>query len=174
MIGSTSGAETKSAHPASSQSKRTQTRFSSVGARNTFAPLLPCSARLSAPFLVNTSRNRSTSSTCVVARIMDLPLAWIPKDLVAPTGRSALRSLSGSATRRASVDLPISGAQFRRPNFTRVRCSGGGDALDDLVRDRPAGRSGPVGDADLRVDVLHVMLGGPRRDEQLGGDLAGG
>src|SRR6478735_5021213 len=153
MIGSTSGSDTKLAQPASSQSKSTQTRFVSLGSRNTVAPWDPWWARLSAPFVLNTSRNRSTSSTCVVARIMSLPFAGIRVDLVAPTGRSAWGSLSGSTPRLASVDLPI---------------------FDDLVRDGPAGGRGTAGDADLRVDVLHVVLGGPRRDEQLGGDLARG
>src|SRR5260370_10174340 len=47
-----------------------QTRFSSVGSRNTVEPLDPYRARLSAAFVPNTSRNRSTFSTVVVARIM--------------------------------------------------------------------------------------------------------
>src|SRR5690242_7075978 len=51
-----------------------QTRFSSVGSRNTVEPLEPCRARLSAAFVPNTSRNRSTFSTVVVARIMTVLL----------------------------------------------------------------------------------------------------
>ena len=39
--------------------------------------------------------------------------------------------------------------------------------LHDAVLDRPARGRGPVRHADLGVDVLDVVLGGPRRDEQL-------
>src|SRR5215203_3196781 len=39
------------------------------------------------------------------------------------------------------------------------------------MRHGPSRRRGPVRHADLRVDVGDVVLGGPRRDEQLGGDL---
>src|SRR5690242_7045780 len=51
-----------------------QTRFSSVGSRNTVEPLEPYRARLPATFVLNTSRNRSTFSTVVVARIMTVLL----------------------------------------------------------------------------------------------------
>src|SRR5260370_27381322 len=70
----TSGSETNFAHPASSMSNSPQTRFSSVGSRNTVEPLEPYRARLSATFVPNTSRNRSTFSTVVVARIMTVLL----------------------------------------------------------------------------------------------------
>src|SRR5437879_2767556 len=70
----TSGSETNFAHPASSMSNSPQTRFSSVGSRNTVEPLDPYRARLSATFVLNTSRNRSTFSTVVVARIMTVLL----------------------------------------------------------------------------------------------------
>src|SRR5205807_6709554 len=43
--------------------------------------------------------------------------------------------------------------------------------VDDLVLDGPASRSGTVGNANLRIDVLDVVLGRPRRDEQLRRDL---
>src|SRR5215472_7426371 len=69
-----SGSETNFAHPASSMSNSPQTRFSSVGSRNTVEPLEPYRARLSATFVPNTSRNRSTFSTVVVARIMTVLL----------------------------------------------------------------------------------------------------
>src|SRR5262249_15621059 len=62
------------APPASSMSNSPQTRFSSVGSRNTVEPLEPYRARLSATFVPNTSRNRSTFSTVVVARIMTVLL----------------------------------------------------------------------------------------------------
>src|SRR5690348_16040217 len=51
-----------------------QTRFSSVGSRNTVEPLEPYRDRLAAAFVPNTSRNRSTFSTVVVARIMTVLL----------------------------------------------------------------------------------------------------
>src|SRR3954447_6777763 len=47
-------------------------------------------------------------------------------------------------------------------------------AVNNAVRHRPARGRSPVGHADLGVDVLDVVFGGPRRDEQLPGDLAGG
>src|SRR5256714_12365007 len=77
-IGGPAGAETNSAHAASSHSNRAQTRFSTVGSRKTVEPLEPWRARLAAPFLPNTSRNRSTFSTVVVARIMTVP--FLPAD----------------------------------------------------------------------------------------------
>src|ERR1700730_16691844 len=115
-IGGTSGAETNVAHPSSSQSNSAQTRFSSVGSRNTVEPFEPWRARLSAPFVPNTSRNRSTFSTVVVARIMTAPF------------------------RNGSLRIPLAA---------------------DVVLDGPARRLGTVGDAELRVDVLDVVLGGP-------------
>src|SRR5207247_8581650 len=44
--------------------------------------------------------------------------------------------------------------------------------IDDLMLYGPASRLGPVRDAELRVGVLDVVLGGPRRDEQPRCDLA--
>ena len=67
-------------------------------------PLEPWRARLSAPFLPNTSRNRSTFSTVVVARIMTVPFP------LPPTGSADVGTFSGRAPGAASVDLPISGA----------------------------------------------------------------
>ena len=84
-----------------------------------------------------------------------------------PTGSVGVGSFSGRAAGAASVDLPISAIGAVGP-------SAGDGVVDDLVLDRPAGRRGAAGDADLRVDVLDVVLGGPRRDEQLRRDLAGG
>src|SRR3954454_7894714 len=46
--------------------------------------------------------------------------------------------------------------------------------VDDVMLDGPARRRGPTRHADLRVDVLDVVLGGSRRDEQLRRDLAAG
>ena len=40
--------------------------------------------------------------------------------------------------------------------------------------DRPTGRRSAIRDPDLRVDVLHVVLRRPRRDEELSGDLTRG
>src|SRR5882762_6270246 len=68
MIGGTAGSEAKRCHPSASQSNSTQTRSSSLGSRNTCAPLDPCSRRFSAPFVEKIFVKRSKSSTCVVAR----------------------------------------------------------------------------------------------------------
>src|SRR4051794_13995767 len=70
MIGGTSGSETKLFQPSASQSNRTQTRSSSLGSRNTCAPLEPCCLRFSAPFVEKILSKRSKSSTVVVARII--------------------------------------------------------------------------------------------------------
>src|SRR4051794_32418272 len=70
MIGGTSGSETKLCQPSASQSNRTQTRSSSLGSRNTCAPLEPCCLRFSAPFVEKILSKRSKSSTVVVARII--------------------------------------------------------------------------------------------------------
>src|SRR3954451_5766798 len=67
-IAGTSGSETKFFQPAASQSKSTQTLFSSDGSRKTVEPLEPCCCRFSAPLVEKISRKRSTSTTFVVAR----------------------------------------------------------------------------------------------------------
>ena len=155
----------------SSQSNSAQTRFSSVGSRNTVEPFEPCRARLSAPFVPNTSRNRSTFSTVVVARIMTVlpsPNGSL-RIRLPPTGSAGVGSFSGWAAGAASVDLPISAG------YCRVATSDGQPASSTtwcLTAQRVA--AARLGDADLRVDVLDVVLGGPRRDEQLRRDLAGG
>src|SRR3954451_14241900 len=71
-IAGTSGSETKLCQPSASQSKSTQTLFSSVGSRKTVEPFDPCCCRFSAPLVEKIFRNRSTSSTFVVARIIFL------------------------------------------------------------------------------------------------------
>src|SRR3954467_8883590 len=75
MIGGTSGSETKLCQPAASQSKRTQTRSSSLGSRKTVAPSDPCCFRFSAPVVEKTFKNWSKSSTVVVARNIPVPLS---------------------------------------------------------------------------------------------------
>src|SRR5689334_9769319 len=75
-IAGTSGSDTNFCQPSASQSKSTQTLFSSTGSRNTVEPLEPCCPRFSAPLVEKTLRKRSTSSTFVVARIISvLPLS---------------------------------------------------------------------------------------------------
>src|SRR6476620_5392839 len=151
-MGGTSGSDTKLAQPASSQSNRAQTRFSSVGSRNTVEPLEPWSARFSAPLVPNTSRKRSTSSTSVVARIMTSPLGRITVDLSVRRSGSIgvgviLRTGPADGIGRPTHFVPL------------VPRSAPGD-VDDAVLDGPAGRRDATRHADLRVDVLDVVLRG--------------
>src|SRR5206468_3101909 len=69
------------------------------------------------------------------------------------------------ARHRQTYPFPLDG---------RSEPSAGDDVVDDLLLDGPASRLGAAGDADLGVDVLNVVFGRPRRDEQLRRDLAGG
>src|SRR3954447_19885917 len=147
----TSGSDTNAVQPAASQSNSTQTRSASVGSRKTVAPLDPCCARFSAPFVENTSRKRSTSSICVVARIM----AQTPS-----CGANALRRCGSPADRLACHGVCV---RRRRPASGELPIS-----AREFVLQRPPGGGGSIGCADLRVDVLDVVVGGLGRDEQFG------
>src|SRR5947209_17315314 len=74
-IGGTSGSVTKLLPPFRIPIEEDQTLFSSVGSRKTVEPFEPCWCRFSAPLVEKISRNRSTSSTLVVARIISLSSA---------------------------------------------------------------------------------------------------
>src|SRR5438874_4628950 len=74
-MGGTSGSDTKSFQPCSSQSKITQTRSVSAGSRNTMAPLEPCCLRFSALVVEKIFIQRSKSWTRVVASIMTVSLS---------------------------------------------------------------------------------------------------
>src|SRR4051794_29553168 len=140
----------------------THTRLFSDGSWKTVAPLEPWAERFSAPFVPNTWRKRSTSSTVVVARSMAIPFGSAD----AHRSRSACVALSGGTGFATSVELPSC-----RMGMGHRDASAGDGALDHPVLDGPAGRCGPVVDADLRVDVRDVVLGGALRDEELGRDL---
>src|SRR6266487_2714467 len=128
-IGGTSGSDTKFAHPSSFHSNSTHTRFSSVGSRNTAEPFDPCRARLSAPLLPNTSRNRSTSSTVVVARIMMISFARIAADLGErrPVGRriATLRETPWQQHRQNYPFRRWAGAGPARPYAAHGGCERG-------------------------------------------------
>src|SRR3954449_11467157 len=155
-IAGTSGSDTNAAQPAASQSNSTQTRPCSVGSRNTVAPLDPCCARFSAPFVEKTSRKRSTSSICVVARIMaQAPSCGAITVRPEVAGRSA--GVQGVCVRRRrlpSGELPIYPRQLAASSLRAE-----GRVRHDLVLQSPPGGGGSIGRADLRVDVLDVVIG---------------
>ena len=70
---------------------------------------------------------------------------------------------------------PHFGSPSRGRRVARLSAGVGLRGADDhLTVEGPPGGRGTVGDAELDVDVLDVVVGGLRRDEQLLGDLARG
>src|SRR5947209_8621359 len=170
-IGGTSGSDTKAAQPWSSHSNSAHTRFSSVGSRYTVEPFEPCSARLSAPVVPNTSRNRSTSSTVVVTNIFtvsSLSRTFRIQRRLPIGGRGfTIEKTPGSGIGRST--------HFRREcgrNDLRAQIGHRRSVSGNVMGYGPASGRGPVGDADLVVDVLNMVLGRPGRDEQLARDLS--
>src|SRR5919201_2942558 len=100
----------KLCQPASSQSKTTQTRSSSLGSRKTCAPLDPCCLRFSAPLVENAFQKRSKSSNFAVARINSLLLcrkhrATSPAEYRAPHVLMLMRGPLRSEERGRGVEL---------------------------------------------------------------------
>src|SRR2546421_1754602 len=133
MIGGTSGSETKLCQPSASQSNSTQTRSTSFGSRKTVAPLEPCCLCFSAPFVEKMLRNRSKSSTCVVARIISFLLC--------------------DSRRRGDADGAAS-VRRRGPgrNGANALC-----AANEVVLEGPERRRGAAANAGLLVDMLDVV-----------------
>ena len=90
------------------------------------------------------SRSSARDSARVGSRVESAVTARLLIDL--PPLRIALRKALARRRPGASVDLPIPGS------------------VDQPVLHREDGGGGPARDADLVVDVLDVVLGGPRRD----------
>src|SRR5262249_5980227 len=82
-----------------------QTRFSSAGSRNTVEPFEPYRAPLPATFVPNSSRNRPTFSTVVVARIMTvLLMSGLPRIPLHPWPAGAAASRCGLPSAGAGSD----------------------------------------------------------------------
>src|SRR5215217_6296233 len=144
MIPGTSGSDAKFLKPSASQSKRTQTRSSSLGSRKTVEPLDPYCVRFSALVVEKMLRKRSKSSTVVVASSIRSPCR-------APRHRG-----SAPSVRRVST-------AGRDRRIGRTPYSVGREGM----LEGPDGGGGPAADPGLLVDVLDVMAGG------LGGDPEG-
>src|SRR5215472_6545818 len=177
------GSERNFAHAASSMSNSPQTRLSSVGSRNTVAPLDPYRARLSATFVPNTSRNRSTFSTVVVARIMTVLLMSGLLRILLLAGRFGRRrgSFSGRRAARALGRPGVAPSRCRLPSAGSDREGDPGQlfgdcpqaALDGGVVGLPAGvgqcRVAPGAEQPAGAVVLaagHAGVGGGAQDGQ--------
>src|SRR5215207_272841 len=106
-----SGSASNSRKPSSSQSKITQTRWSSLGSRKTCEPLLPCCFRFSAPRVENALQKRSKSSILVVVKIIS----------ILPSSKVALPTAVSRENHRFRCEA-------------RLVQSGGFDPLDELER----------------------------------------
>src|SRR3954469_10997439 len=150
MTGGTEGSLTKLAQPASSQSKTAQTVSGLASSRNTSAPLQPCSARFSAPAVLNTSQNLSHSANLVVARIIGVSFGRASRVWLTPV---ILRWRPPHPHPEFSPFAPTV-ADSRRPVSS---------VDEEAVLRRPERRGRPVGGADLGVEVLDVAVGRLRR-----------
>src|SRR4029079_9728199 len=164
--------------PGGSAARRVRTRSSASPARPTRTaptrgPLRWDHERLSSPS--NRARLASLHPWSRRPRGNDRRLrpSLLPRSLFSPFCVGFL--LADPVGRRASILLRNGPRRMRRPpHFDReMRLSSEG-AVDDLVLDGPTRGCGAVGDCQLRVDVLDVVVRRLRRDEQLLGDLASG
>src|SRR3954453_15944557 len=109
----TSGSDTKSAQPCSSQSRTTPSRLSSFGSRYTTELFEPCRARLSAPAAPNTFKNCSTSATVVVA-----------SSLIVSSVRDRCGSPWSPSGRPAHHQIPLTDPLEHRQNYSFTVGSG--------------------------------------------------
>ena len=173
-IGGTAGSDTKSGQPCSSQSKSAQTRSSSVRVAEHRRPLGTVLVRASPRPWFRTppgSGRRPRPS-------------WLPGSWLLPSSDPADLGCTGHLTGLLPASAGARTRRIGRPPHFPSSCTAAGvprvsaDVSARCVPTTPCSTAqraarGAAGDADLGVDVLDVVVGGLRGDEQLVGDLAG-